>query len=335
MADLQFFQKKGPFKLSELAQKAECQLIGEDKEVYDVKGLTEAESNEISWAFLGKLKEDISNSKAGAIITNSNLKDYVPKGTSVLLSADPHRSYGIIADLFYPYEVVEKIHSSAVIDETAQIGAGCQIDAGVVVGKNVKIGRQCHLRANAVIGDGVEMGDGCIIGENASVLFTKMGHKVYIYPGARIGQDGFGFAMSPERGPMKVPQLGRVLIGNDVEIGANTTVDRGAMGDTIIGDGCRIDNLVQVAHNVHLGRCCVLVSQVGVAGSCHFGDFVVAGGQSGFAGHLNIGSGAQIGAQSGVMRDVDPMSTLLGSPAINGKDFMRLQVLMKKFIKGE
>ena len=176
------------------------------------------------------------------------------------------------------------------------------------------------------------MGDDCIVGANATISHCIAGSKVYIYPGAHIGQDGFGFAMSI-KGPAKVPQLGRVIIGNDVEIGSGTTVDRGAMGDTVISDGCRIDNLVQVAHNVKLGRCCVIVSQVGIAGSCEFGDFVVAGGQVGFAGHLKIGTGAKIAAQSGLMNDVPAGAVLMGTPAVSRVEFMRQQIALQRLTK--
>ncbi|MBQ3035061.1 MAG: UDP-3-O-(3-hydroxymyristoyl)glucosamine N-acyltransferase, partial [Alphaproteobacteria bacterium] len=194
------------------------------------------------------------------------------------------------------------------------------------------LGARCDIRANAVIERGVVMGDDCIVGATATVSHCVAGNKVYIYPGAHIGQDGFGFAMSV-KGPVKVPQLGRVIIGNDVEIGSGTTVDRGAMGDTVISDGCRIDNLVQVAHNVKLGRCCVIVAQVGIAGSCEFSDFVVAGGQVGFAGHLKIGAGAQIAAQSGIMTDVAPGSILMGSPAVSRVEFMRQQIALQRLTK--
>ena len=171
------------------------------------------------------------------------------------------------------------------------------------------------------------------MGVNASVCYTIMGNNCYIFTGARIGQDGFGFQVINGQ-HKRIPQLGRVIIGNDVEIGANSCVDRGALDDTVIGDGCRVDNLVQIAHNDKLGRGCVIVAQTGIAGSCTFGDYVVCGGQTGFADHLNIGSGAQIGAQSGLLRDVEPGAVMMGYPAIPLKDFMRqvsyLQKLSKK-----
>ncbi len=335
MADKRFFKKSGPFTLQQLADISECRLaegVNPEQLIEDVAGLDEATEKDITWAFIPSVRDSLMKSKAAACITSEKFIQYVPQGMAVLISNDPHRSYGLVAQAFYPRELKGEISSKAYVDETAQIGEGSQIDAGAFIGAHVKLGKGCHIQANAVIQEGVEMGDGCIVGANATVSHCLAGHKVYIYPGAQIGQDGFGFAMGM-KGPTKVPQLGRVIIGNDVEIGSNTTVDRGAMGDTVIGDGTRIDNLVQIAHNVKLGRCCVVVSQTGIAGSCEFGDFVVTAGQSGFAGHLKIGSGAKIGAQSGVMRDVEPGQVVAGSPAIAHTDWMRMNVMLQKFIK--
>ena len=335
MADSRFFKKAGPFTLGQLAQIAECRLadgVDANRVIEDVAGLDEATDKDITWAFIASVRDSLMKSKAAACITSEKFIQYVPQGMAVLISQDPHRSYGLVAQAFYPQTVEPEISPKAFVDETAQIGPGSRVEAGAFIGAHVKLGRNCYVQANAVIHDGVEMGDGCIVGSNATVSHCLAGHKVYIYPGAQIGQDGFGFAMGM-KGPTKVPQLGRVVIGNDVEIGSNTTVDRGAMGDTVIGDGCRVDNLVQIAHNVKLGRCCVLVSQTGVAGSCEFGDFVVTAGQSGFAGHLKIGSGAQIGAQSGIMKDVPAGQIVAGSPAMAHTDWMRLNVLLQKMVK--
>ena len=333
MADPRFFDKVASLTLEEIASVGEVSLPeGADKNrsFTDVAGLGEAGSDNISWAFIPKVREDLKNTKAGAVIVPEKFLEYVPSGCLALVSKDPHRSYGLVASAFYPRKIEPMISDKAYIDTTAVIGEGCRIEAGAFIGPNVKLGPSCLIGPNAVLERGVEMGAFCTVGANATVSHCIAGNKVYIYPGCHVGQDGFGFAMSPQTGPQKVPQLGRVIIGDDVEIGASTTVDRGAMGDTVIGSGARIDNLVQVAHNVKLGRCCVLVSQVGIAGSCTFGDFVVAGGQSGFAGHLTINTGAQIGAQSGVMNDVPAGAVLLGSPAVQHKDFLRQVLAVKK-----
>jgi UDP-3-O-[3-hydroxymyristoyl] glucosamine N-acyltransferase len=158
-----------------------------------------------------------------------------------------------------------------------------------------------------------------------------LGARVYVYPGARIGQEGFGFATT-SAGFLTVPQLGRVILGDDVEVGANTTIDRGSAGDTVIGAGTRLDNLVQIGHNVVIGRCCVIVAQVGISGSTVLEDFVRVGGQAAMAGHLHIGKGAQIGAQAGVMTDIDAGAQMLGSPAQPSRDFFRQVAMLKKLL---
>lgn len=336
MADNRFFDKINGLTLAQIAKAADVVLpenADESRVFKDVADLKTANGDDVSWAFIPKVREDLKNTKAGAVIVPQKFVSFVPNGCLALVAKDAHRSYGLLAQAFYPTIVDGVIHPSAVIDPSAKLGEGCRVDAGAVIGENVQLGDRCHIGANAVIGRSVQMGNDCIVGPTATVSHCIAGNKVYIYAGAHIGQDGFGFAMSPEFGPTKVPQLGRVVIGNDVEIGSCTTVDRGAMGDTVIGDGTRIDNLVQVAHNVKLGRCNVMVSQVGIAGSCEFGDFVVAGGQAGFAGHLKIGTGAQIAAQSGMMADIAPGDIVMGSPAVNHKEYMRQVLAVRNLTK--
>lgn len=336
MADNRFFDKINGLTLAQIAKAADVVLpenADESRVFKDVADLKTANGDDVSWAFIPKVREDLKNTKAGAVIVPQKFVSFVPNGCLALVAKDAHRSYGLLAQAFYPTILDGVIHPSAVIDPSAKLGEGCRVDAGAVIGENVQLGDRCHIGANAVIGRGVQMGNDCIVGPTATVSHCIAGNKVYIYAGAHIGQDGFGFAMSPEFGPTKVPQLGRVVIGNDVEIGSCTTVDRGAMGDTVIGDGTRIDNLVQVAHNVKLGRCNVMVSQVGIAGSCEFGDFVVAGGQAGFAGHLKIGTGAQIAAQSGMMADIAPGDIVMGSPAVNHKEYMRQVLAVRNLTK--
>lgn len=335
MADTRFFKKVSGLTLAEIAKIGELKLPDNadlNREFKDVASIDMAGANEVTWAFIPAMREPLKNTKAGAVIVPENFLEFVPEGVIALVSSDPHRSYGLVASAFYPREVESYISDKAYIHPTAQLGEGCHVEAGAYIGENVVLGKKCDIRANAVIESGVQMGDDCIVGANATISHCIAGSKVYVYPGAHIGQDGFGFAMSA-KGPAKVPQLGRVIIGNDVEIGSGTTVDRGAMGDTVISDGCRIDNLVQIAHNVKLGKCCVIVSQVGIAGSCEFGDFVVAGGQVGFAGHLKIGSGAKIAAQSGLMNDVPAGAVLMGSPAVSRVEFMRQQIALQRLTK--
>ena len=195
-----------------------------------------------------------------------------------------------------------------------------------------EIGSGCRIGPCAVIGSGVVIGPDCRIGTHASLSHALLGARVYVSAGARIGQEGFGFA-STKAGFLTVPQLGRVILEDDVEVGANTTIDRGSMRDTVIGAGSRLDNLVQIGHNVLLGRCCVIVAQVGISGSTVLEDFVRVGGQAAMAGHLRIGRGAQIGAQAGVISDAPAGATLLGSPAQPRKEFFRQVATLKRMAR--
>ena len=247
-----------------------------------------------------------------------------PAGTVCLLHKNPYKAYALAAQAFYPAPAAQAFVSpAAVVDASAVIGADCHIGHGAVIGKGVKIGARSRIGALCVIEDGVEIGADCDIGARVYLTHAVIGNKVRIYPGAVIGRAGFGFAIDMPNGFVSVPQLGRVVVGDDVEIGANTTIDRGAGPDTVIGQGTRIDNLVQIGHNVQIGRFCVIVSQTGISGSTQLGDGVMTGGQSGFAGHLKIGAGAKIAAQSGIMRDIPQGGEVMGSPAVPIRQFMR------------
>ena len=245
------------------------------------------------------------------------MAEHAPKGCIAIPAPYPYKAYAQAAQAFYPCAINNgTIHESAIIGKDAQIGDGTQIGAGAIIGDNVHIGARCRIGAGAVI------------------THALVGDDVTIYRGACIGQDGFGFAIDPQ-GHVKVPQLGRVVIEDHVEIGANTTIDRGAGPDTIIGQGTWIDNLVQIGHNVKIGKGCVIVAQVGVSGSTVIEDYAMLGGQVGVAGHLRIGQGARIAAQSGVMRNVPDGEEQMGTPSIPIKQFMRQVAALKRLIKGD
>ena len=216
--------------------------------------------------------------------------------------------------------------AAALVDPSAEVGPLPVIETGA------EIGPGCRIGPCAVIGSGVIVGRDCRIGAHVSLSYAILGARVYVYPGARIGQEGFGFA-STKAGFLTVPQLGRVILEDDVEVGANTTIDRGSARDTVIGAGSRLDNLVQIGHNVILGRCCVIVAQVGISGSTVLEDFVRVGGQAAMAGHLRIGRGAQIGAQAGVISDMPSGATVLGSPAQPKQEFFRQVVTLKRMAR--
>ncbi|NNG05415.1 MAG: UDP-3-O-(3-hydroxymyristoyl)glucosamine N-acyltransferase, partial [Inquilinus sp.] len=249
----------------------------------------------------------------------------------------PYKAFAHIARAFYPRPAaVAGIAAGAVVDPAARVDPTAEIGAGAVVGARAEIGARCRIGPNAVIGAGVVVGEDSEIGPNASLSHCLIGCRVRIYPGVRIGQEGFGFAMDPG-GHVTVPQLGRVLVEDDVEVGANSTVDRGAGPDTVIGRGTMIDNLVQIGHNVQIGPGSVLAAQAGIAGSTRLGKFVVLAGQAGVAGHLSLGDGARVGAQAGVIRDLPGGTDVWGTPALPSRQFWRRYAKLTRLIgmKGE
>ncbi|HUG60843.1 MAG TPA: UDP-3-O-(3-hydroxymyristoyl)glucosamine N-acyltransferase, partial [Methylomirabilota bacterium] len=218
------------------------------------------------------------------------------------------------------------------IDPLARLEDGVTVEPGAAIGPRAEIGAGTVVCSGAVIGHDVRIGRDGYVGPSATIQHALVGNRVIIHPGCRIGQDGFGFAMGPA-GHLKVPQIGRVVIQDDVEIGANTTIDRGSIRDTIVGEGTKIDNSVQIGHNVTVGRHCVLVSQTGIAGSTVLGDFVALGGQAGLAGHLTIGTGAQVAGASSVKDDVPPGARMVGTPAKPIRDWMREQAALRKLVQ--
>ena len=336
MVDTTFFKNNGPLSIEKIAEICEAQIKDEskkDEQIKDMSTMGKAGEGEICFFYDKKAKAQAAEIKATACVTTEDLAAFVPENVIILVAQNPKLAFLKLNKAFYS-EVAPRadIARTAKIAPSAKIGENAYIGEHVVIEENVEIGINCRIEHNVVIGRGCKIGNNCRIGANATLAYTIIGNDCYIYTGARIGQDGFGFMVINGKHE-RIPQLGRVIIGNDVEIAANTCVDRGALDDTVIGDGCRIDNLVQVAHNDKLGRGCVIVSQTGIAGSCTFGDYVVCGGQSGFADHLHIGSGAQIGAQSGLMRDVEPGAIVMGYPAVPIKDFMRQVSCVQKLAK--
>lgn len=336
MVDPRFYKNNGPFSLKQIAEICNASLVDETKSdimINDIASIFKGVEGEISFFFDKKKKDAATNIKTTACVTSKDFVSLIPQDVIVLLSDNPHDSFVKLNYAMYSEILSEaKICETAKIAKTAKIGQNCYIGDYVVIGENVEIGDNCYLEPNCVIADGCKLGNDCRIGSCANIMHSIIGNNVYIYGGARIGWDGFGF-QTVQGQHKRIPQLGRVIIGNDVEIGANSCIDRGALDDTIIGDGCRIDNLVQVAHNDVLGRGCILVALTGIAGSCNFGDYVVVGGQAGFADHLNIGSQAQIGAKSGVMRDVEAGTAVMGIPAIGFRDFMKQTATIQKMCK--
>jgi len=328
-----FFCRSGPYPLSVVASTARGAVEEVELLLEGIAPLQTAGPNEVSFLDNRRYASALDQTLAGAVIVHPDLAARVPATAAAIVTSEPYAAWARVAALFYPVPPpCPGIHRSAVvadgalIDPSAEIGPLCLIEAGASIGPG------CRIGPGAVIGSGVVVGRDCRIGAHASLSHALLGARVYVYPGARIGQEGFGFA-STKDGFLTVPQLGRVILEDDVEVGANTTIDRGSSQDTVIGAGSRLDNLVQIGHNVVLGRCCVIVSQVGISGSTVLGDFVRVGGQAGFTGHLRIGTRAEIGAQAGVMSDVAPGAKVLGSPAQPIKDFFRQIATLTKLAK--
>jgi len=337
MADPRFFAVEGPFTLEQLAEIAGARVAGDAGSAGLFRGvapLDAAGPEHVSFLDNRRYADQFSESRAGACLVHPDMAERAPQGMALLLSDEPYCGYARVAQAFYPAPKPEaRIDAAARVDPSARVGEGCRIDAGAVVGARAEIGDRCRIGANVVIGDAVVLGNDCSVGPGASLTCCLVGNGVVIHAGARIGQDGFGFAPRAE-GHLKVPQLGRVVIEDDVEIGANSTIDRGAGPDTVIGAGSKIDNLVQIGHNVRIGRGCIVVAQVGISGSTTIGDFVMMGGQAGLSGHLTIGDGARVGAQSGVMRDVDPGETVFGYPAMRAKQYWRQIAALGRLARG-
>jgi UDP-3-O-[3-hydroxymyristoyl] glucosamine N-acyltransferase len=335
LGNARFFRRSGPYSLADVASTArgvadELELLLEG-----VAPLQTAGSNEVSFLDNRHYASALDQTSAGAVIVHPDMAARVPAGTVAIRTTEPYAAWARVAALFYPLPAVSPgIHPSAMVAEGTRVDPSAEVGPLSVIEAGAEIGPGCRIGPCAVIGSGVIVGRDCRIGAHASLSHALLGARVYIYPGARIGQEGFGFA-STKDGFLSVPQLGRVILEDDVEVGANSTIDRGSSRDTVIGAGSRLDNLVQIGHNVILGRCCVIVAQVGISGSTVLEDFVRVGGQAAMAGHLRIGQGAEIGAQAGIISDVDPGAKVLGSPAQPKRDFFRQIATLKKMAKGE
>lgn len=285
---------------------------------------------------------DLKHTQAGFVLVTPECAQDVPDTSTAILTPYPYRAFAVLIQFFYNNAIKPQacgstdpsanIHPTAVVDPRAVIEAGVDIGPLCYVGPRAHIQKHTHLMSHVSVGEGVKIGSHCRIEPHVTLQYADIGHHVYIKTGARIGQDGFGFEFDA-RGPIDMPQMGIVRIGDHVKIGSNTCIDRATLHETVIHTGARIDNLVQVAHNVNVGAYSVLVAQVGIAGSTSLGQGVMAGGQVGISGHLSIGDGARIAAQSGVMRDIPPKTDVAGSPSIPARDWHKQTLFLKRAIK--
>lgn len=336
-----FFVNSGPFLLDEITKEFGLEAYLNAKPLSDFGGifienvdeLDNAGSKDVTFFTNSRYLDQFKRTNAKACITSEKYIKQAPRDLIVLVSPNPYSTFAKIAAKFYNTipKPEKEISAQAFVSESASVGSGTEIMANAYIDDYAKIGANVKIYPNVYIGKNVEIGNNCVIHHAVTIQHAVVGNGTIIHPGTRIGQDGFGFAYEDGK-YLKVPQIGHVIIGNNVEIGANCTIDRGTIKNTVVGDMCQLDNLVQLGHNVELGMGCVVVSHVGISGSTKVGKFVQMGGQVGVAGHLKIGDGAQIAAQSGVMRDIGPGQTVIGSPAMPMKEFFRQIAMLKKLV---
>ena len=329
-----FFPPHDGIRLGDLAVKLGAELVDAahaDRTVRAVSPVARAKDGDLCYILSRKMRAELETCEATAILCDRSLASLVPSSVAVLISPRAHTAFALAGELLHPTAMRPEVMTSATggiapgayVDPAARLEANVTVEPMAVIGKGAEIGEGSHIGPGAVIGADVRIGRNCTIAAGVTVQYALIGNNVIIHPGARIGQDGFGYAPGLKPGMIKIVQIGRVIIQDDVEIGANTTVDRGTMDDTVIGEGTKIDNLVQIGHNVRIGRHCGIVSKVGIAGSTRIGDGVMIGGASAINGHISIGDGVMIAAFSGVVGDIPPGEKYGGIPARPMRDFLR------------
>ena len=279
-----------------------------------------------------KYEHHIYNTKASIVLVNNDFMPAEPVQATIIRVANAYAALAMLLNLVEQHKHKQHvgIDSTAFIAPSAQVGADCYIGHFAYIGENAKVGKNCRIYPNVYIGDNVTIGDNCILYPHTTIYESCLvGNNCILHAGAVIGADGFGFAPEGEQ-YKKIPQLGNVILEDDVEVGANTTIDRAVMDSTIIRRGVKLDNLVQIAHNVDVGENTVMAAQVGIAGSVKVGKHCMFGGQVGLAGHIKIADNVTLGAQAGIISDVKESTTLLGAPAIHAKDFMRSSAIFNR-----
>ena len=315
--------------LAELAKELEAEVVGDaDTVIAGVAGIREAQPGDITFIANARYDAYLDETKASAVICSRETR---PASVPLLLVDNPYLAFQRVVRIFRPEDrPAPGVHPTAVVSSSAVLGRDVSIGPNVVVDADAQLGDRSVVMAGCYIGPRVVIGEDCLFYPGVKVREDcLLGARVILHPGVVIGGDGFGFAFDSGR-YHKVPQVGNVIIGDDVEIGTNTTVDRATTHSTRIGDGTKIDNLVQIGHNVVIGRHCIIVAQVGISGSTEIEDYVTVGGQAGLAGHIRVGHGAMIGAQSGVTKSVQAETVVTGYPAMPHNLWKRLQAFVQK-----
>ena len=317
------------YSIREVAEEIGAEIVGDDSiELKGLAGIQEAAPGDLAFIANKKYLRFMETTRASAVIAAFGTTS---ERLTLLLHRDPYFAFMKAVRFFHPQKTYAPfVHPSAVISDSATVHETAHIGANVVIDEGVAVGKRSAVLANVFLGEGSVLGDDCLIYPNVTLRERSLvGDRVIIHSGTVVGSDGFGYATS-EGKHHKILQVGRVVIEDDVEIGANVTIDRATLGETRIGRGTKIDNLVQVAHNVRIGEGCILVSQVGVSGSTRLGKHVVLGGQVGLVGHIELGDGVQVGAQSGVARSVEAGKTVFGSPARDISRTMKIEACLRK-----
>ena len=335
----QFHRKTRGLTVGEIAAMTgaePCQGAPLDRLVTNIAPLDQAGPSDLTFLDNAKYTDLLPRTRAGACLLAKRFAAGAAGDLCVLVARNPYAAFVMVARALFPEALRPSSLFAATgrapgasVHPTARLENGVTLDPGAVIGPDAEIGSGTLVAANAVIGPSVRIGRNCSIGAGCSIVHALVGDRVIVHPGAHIGQDGFGYVMAPS-GHMKVPQIGRVIIQDDVEIGAGSTIDRGANRDTVIGEGTKIDNLVQIGHNVAVGRHCVLVAQTGISGSVTIEDFVVLGARVGVNNHVTIGEGAQIAGTSIVHGDVPPGARYGGFPAKPVKQWLREVMLLER-----
>ena len=326
MSENQFFEKRGPFPLREIIKVIGCSGDFSQENNFEIssfESLDNASTNDMTFLNSIKYQELSLKTKAAACITSPNLSKFLPKKCIKLDVKNVLFAVTQVAKMFYPNADMDiPDENLSISNDVINLYPDVKFGKNVLIGKNVKIGKNSHIASNSIIESSVHIGENCIIGSFVTIRNSLISNNVYIQDGSKIGVKGFGFIPNKSKNT-RTPHVGKVILSEGVEIGANSTIDRGSLSNTVIGKNTYLDNQVHVAHNVKIGKNCMIAGQVGFAGSTTVGDNVVIGGQAGISGHLAIGNNVKIGGGSGVINNIPDNSQVMGYPAIPLKDFVK------------